>query len=212
MCTILDNDVVAAVFRPDPCPGAREFKRWIEAGGARLVVGGKNLRELCKNRAFRAWLQEALRQGKATSVPDSRVDKEAESLRQSASFKSNDEHVLALARLSGARLLYSRDGPLGDDFKGRTSARGASWQGLPGEEGRRVPALAAESAEPVRELKRASAKASLARNSALLKPQPRKLGDCQGLNSTHTPSLSPLARSLIDLREQPGGGLPAPGL
>ncbi len=117
MCTILDNDVVAAVFRPDPCPGAREFKRWIEAGGARLVVGGKNLRELCENRAFRAWLQEALRQSKATSVPDSRVDKEAESLRQSASFKSNDEHVLALARLSGARLLYSRDGPLGDDFK-----------------------------------------------------------------------------------------------
>ena len=32
------------------------------------------------------------------------------------SFKSDDHHVIALAQLSGARLLYSNDSALHDDF------------------------------------------------------------------------------------------------
>ena len=33
--------------------------------------------------------------------------------------QSNDDHILALARASGARLLFSRDADLAQDFKNR---------------------------------------------------------------------------------------------
>ncbi|MDE0306934.1 MAG: hypothetical protein OXI87_18940 [Albidovulum sp.] len=36
---------------------------------------------------------------------------------KSANCESNDQHVLALARISGARLLYTNDQKLMDDFK-----------------------------------------------------------------------------------------------
>ena len=40
-------------------------------------------------------------------------------LRQNGACKSNDEHVIALAQVSGARLLYSGDGDLRKDFKNK---------------------------------------------------------------------------------------------
>lgn len=52
VCAILDADVVSAVFTEDPAPGAREFRRWIESGTGRLVVGGRLRKELAVNRAF----------------------------------------------------------------------------------------------------------------------------------------------------------------
>jgi len=51
------------------------------------------------------------------NVADSLVDDEARTLSKEACCRSNDEHVLALARLGGARLLYSRDEALREDFK-----------------------------------------------------------------------------------------------
>ena len=117
MCAILDASVVAAVFQPDPAPGAREFRRWIESGRGTLVVGGKLRKELSTNEAFKAWLRQAILRGSATSVPDSQVDRDARSLGTEVACQSNDEHVLALARVSGARLLYSRDEALREDFK-----------------------------------------------------------------------------------------------
>ena len=48
---------------------------------------------------------------------DTEVDDLATKLRQQGICKSNDPHVLALALVSGARLLYSNDPDLIEDFK-----------------------------------------------------------------------------------------------
>lgn len=117
MCAILDASVVAAVFGEDPASGAREFRHWIESGATRLMVGGLLRSELSSSETFKAWLRQAILRGTAASVPDSRVDREAQLLTADGSCRSNDEHVLALARVSGARLLFSRDEALRQDFK-----------------------------------------------------------------------------------------------
>ena len=117
MCAILDANVVTVVFRADCPPGAREFRDWLDSGSGRLAIGGLLRKELSGSEKFRAWLQQALLSGSARSVPDQIVDQEAAELAAHHSCRSNDEHVLALARLSGARLLYSRDQDLRDDFK-----------------------------------------------------------------------------------------------
>ena len=69
------------------------------------------------NRAFREWLRQGLLRGSVRDTPDRQVDDEARALASSEDLRSNDRHVLALARLSGARLLYSRDEALRDDFR-----------------------------------------------------------------------------------------------
>jgi len=142
VCAILDASVVAAVFRPDPPPGAREFRRWLESGRGRLAIGGKLRKELSASREFKAWLQQAILRGGVANVPDALVDDEARSLSEEACCSSNDEHVLALARLGGARLLYSRDEALREDFKGRPVRGKPSGQALSGDEGGRMPPLA----------------------------------------------------------------------
>ncbi len=119
MCAILDANVVAEVFRHDCSPGAGVFRRWIDQGNGRLVVGGRLRRELGRNGSFGIWLQQALLSGRAKNVADADVDREAKSLVAEASYQSNDEHVLALARVSGARILYSRDKALRKDFRNR---------------------------------------------------------------------------------------------
>ncbi len=117
MCAILDANVVGRVFGPGSGPAEREFRRWIEKRKGRLVVGGLLLRELASHDGFRSWLQEALKSGRAKSVPDERVGREAKRLVEEGACRSDDQHVLALARISGARLLYSRDHALQQDFK-----------------------------------------------------------------------------------------------
>ena len=57
--------------------------------------------------------------GKVHTVERENVDPLAAGLRASQSCVSNDEHVIALAQVSGARLLFSNDVPLHRDFKNR---------------------------------------------------------------------------------------------
>ena len=119
MCAIVDNNVRDQVFGNNR-PGAGEFFfNWLEERGGRLVVGGELLRELSGYANFTAWLAGARRSGRISVIPDEAVDSETESLRAEGICRSNDEHVLALARLSGARLLFTNDNDLQDDFRDR---------------------------------------------------------------------------------------------
>ena len=95
---------------------------WLNrANGGRLAIGGKLREELCSNRSFLRWLSVAGRLGRTVNVSDDRVEAETETLRtRTPPCKSNDEHVLALAKLSGARLLYTND----NDFRDRSIVDG----------------------------------------------------------------------------------------
>ena len=118
MCAIVDADVSNEVFGSNPHPAGERFFDWINSGRGRLVAGGKLLRELeASSEGFREWAAVARSAGKMRIVGESEVDTRAKRLLSEGTCKSNDHHVIALAQVSGARLLFSNDGDLQQDFR-----------------------------------------------------------------------------------------------
>ena len=117
MCAIVDANVTFEVFGKKQTEAGRKFRDWLDSNRGKLVVGGKNLTELAHNGNFQRWFQEARRlTGRVRQVGTAQIEAQQEDLRRSGLLRSDDEHVLALALVSGARLLYSNDGGLKDDF------------------------------------------------------------------------------------------------
>lgn len=83
----------------------------------KLYIGGDLTREYPPS--LRPWLAEGIRAGWIVNIPDDKVDQETACLSDRHVLKSNDHHVVALARVSGARVLVSCDGDLRDDFRDR---------------------------------------------------------------------------------------------
>ena len=50
MCAIVDNNVVNEVFGGDPPEAGKQFRRWLGSRNGRLVVGGRLLEELTRDR------------------------------------------------------------------------------------------------------------------------------------------------------------------
>ena len=120
MCAIVDASVVSEVFGHERSPAGVAFFKWLNSGKTRLVVGGELRTELYKGSTiFRQWAVEAYRSNILNDVDDVKVDGRAKQLVNDRSCKSNDSHVIALAQLGGARLLYSNDGDLQQDFKNK---------------------------------------------------------------------------------------------
>ena len=120
MCAILDANVAWQVFGAERPPAGRAFFDRIDSGRVRLVVGGRLRRELDHSEVFQQWRREAALAGRITLLNDDAVDETARQLEEENACRSNDEHVIAVARLSGARLLYSNDAELQDDFTDKT--------------------------------------------------------------------------------------------
>ena len=117
MCAIVDNDVRSEVFGQEQSDRGALLFDWLTKGAGRLVVDGRLRHELAEYGRFCEWLREAVQAGRARMIPDSSVELETESIRSRGICKSNDHHVIALARVSGARLLFTNDGRLENDFK-----------------------------------------------------------------------------------------------
>lgn len=117
MCAILDASVVHKVFGGNRPEAGRKFFEWFNSGKGKLVGGGKLLRELDQNHAFREWRGQAQQAGRFERFDDHKIDDKVRALEKTASCRSNDRHIIALAQTSGARLLYSDDGKLHQDFK-----------------------------------------------------------------------------------------------
>ena len=121
MCAIVDTNAAKDVFCSSPPPAGEKFLNWINKGSGRLVVGGELLEELESGSPdFRDWAAMAVISGKMRIVNRGRVNARTEELRDGQTLKSNDPHVIALAQVSGARLLYSNDGDLNDDFRNKS--------------------------------------------------------------------------------------------
>ena len=119
MCAILDANVVHEVFSNDRPPAGTAFFNRINPGYLRLVVGGKLLDELSQNRICREWIQQATLAGIVRTFNDQAIAAQCTVLQRSGLCMSNDLHIIALAQVSGARLLYSNDRPLHRDFRNR---------------------------------------------------------------------------------------------
>ena len=117
MCIIVDASRLG-VFLAEPLrEDAVPIHRWLDTRGGSLVysTGGQFANEL-KGKA-KGKLAAYYRAGKARLVPASRFAEDEAKLKASGKLRSNDSHVLALARVSGARLLYTKDSDLITDFK-----------------------------------------------------------------------------------------------
>ena len=117
MCSIVDANVRDQVFGDSPTPAGTFFLKWLNERGGKLIVGGKLLEELSGPQNFQMWLREALLSGRAKRINDDSVDTKTEAVKRSGICRSNDHHIIALAMIGGARLLFTNDGSLKDDFK-----------------------------------------------------------------------------------------------
>ncbi len=120
MCAIIDANVAGEVFGSSPQPAGERFFNWVNKGSGRLVAGGKLYDELeSSSPGFRDWARAAVLAGKMRMVDEGKVNERTGQLIREGMCRSDDPHVLALAQVSGARLLYSNDRNLQQDFKDR---------------------------------------------------------------------------------------------
>lgn len=114
MSIIIDANRVEDFKTPARCH-APEIIRRISEKRMRVVIGGRLLRELAKTH-MRDLIVEWLRSGCVVRLNDKDVDTE-EAIFAKKGIKSDDPHVLAVAKLSSSRVLYTNDAPLMEDFK-----------------------------------------------------------------------------------------------
>ena len=115
MCVIIDANVAHMIVGSPPQPEAAPLLRHILERKLGVVSGGKNAEEL-QRAGLGNLLQELSRAGLLLVHSREEVELEQANLAR-IGCASDDEHVIALARLSGARLLYSKDHALHTDFK-----------------------------------------------------------------------------------------------
>lgn len=116
MCIIVDANRLGA-FLSDPVgDDAAPLRAWVGRGG-RIVysTGGAFAREV--GRQTRDLLLKYVRDGQATLVPADQFADDERKLRNHPDLRSDDPHVLALARKTGVRLLHTGDADLMADFK-----------------------------------------------------------------------------------------------
>lgn len=116
MCILLDASIAALLVQRPPCEDAAAVITWLKTRGGQLVYGGLNSEELFRIRAVRRWVGELDRAGRAMWVSPRHINKELRTVDKLLACKSDDAHVIALARASGVRLLYSHDNDLHYDF------------------------------------------------------------------------------------------------
>lgn len=117
MCAIIDASVAGLVFT---VPYRAEYVplwRWIEEKDGKIVYGGKLVDELDRVPKAKSRLAELKRSGRAMICASQNVNNEEKAIRKQRLCRSNDPHVIALARISGARVLCAEDGALESDFK-----------------------------------------------------------------------------------------------
>ena len=119
MCIIVDTNKLGA-FLADPADeDSKPIRGWLDRGAGSLVysTGGKFKDEI--QGRYKNKLVDYVRAGRAKLVPESRFAADERSLEARADLRSDDPHVLALARTAGVRLLYTGDRNLILDFKDR---------------------------------------------------------------------------------------------
>ena len=121
MCAIVDAQVAHEVFGENPSPAGDEFYKWASEGQGHLVAGGKLLEELeSGSPGFRLWARQAQLAGRITLLDEERVEQRTRQIERDVEHKSNDPHVLAVALISGARLLFTNDKLLEQDFRSKS--------------------------------------------------------------------------------------------
>ena len=123
MCTICDANVAHEIFNPKKqTPSGKIFLDWINQKRP-LITGGKLTKELFNKDDLKRWASTAINDGRLKEYSNENIKKAIKNLKKEK-LKSNDLHIIALAKVSGARLLYSNDSGLQEDFKNKKFING----------------------------------------------------------------------------------------
>lgn len=124
MCLIIDANCISEFLGNSPA--AKPVAQWLMKRTSKLALGGSKLSgEYRKCGRILLILKELQARGQIHKCSDDLVDmKEAEI---DGNIKSDDPHIIAIAILSGARLLYSHDQLLHMDFS-RLAPKGKIYQ------------------------------------------------------------------------------------
>ena len=126
MCVIVDTNAVHQIFGDTPVEAGAKFLQWLENGKCKLAVGGQLRKELRQvGDKYKAWAKQAMLKGTLVSINDHSVNERTKVVASDSriQLQSNDPHIIALAQVSGARLLFSNDRGLQKDFKNPTIIR-----------------------------------------------------------------------------------------
>ena len=119
MCIIVDTNKLGDLLADPVSENSAPIREWLNRGKGSIVYStdGRFATEV-RGRA-RARLADYVRAGRAKLIPGSRFADDERNLKTRANLRSDDPHVLALARAAGVRLLYTADSDLISDFKDR---------------------------------------------------------------------------------------------
>jgi hypothetical protein len=120
MCLILDANRFGEALSTPPSPDYRPIIDWLTASNSTgmVVFGGtKFLQEIARSPRARQWFLELQRAGRAKSIDRAAVDAEEKAIRARGLCFSDDEHLVALARKSGARIICTEDAALFKDVR-----------------------------------------------------------------------------------------------
>ena len=116
MCVIVDANAAAETLASTPSEDAVPVRNWLEKANGRMVFGGVLQDELAKVKTAWRSIYKLWQAGRAIQIPRSRIEQETSIIKAKHALRSDDPHVIALARVSGARVLFSRDRALHADF------------------------------------------------------------------------------------------------
>lgn len=119
MCLIVDVNIAHKVFLATDNPDFKDVHKALFTDNkpiASIVYGGKLVDEYARNSQIIRVLAQLDRTGRARKVDDDLIRKEMETVVQINLCQSNDEHIIALARIGKVRVLCSHDKALHTDF------------------------------------------------------------------------------------------------
>ena len=117
MCIIVDTNRLDVFLSGQDNEDVKPIYDWLNNRSGKIVYStGAKFNEEVKKSKRRA-LSELLSSGKARFVSGEELESERQRLIEDSDHRSDDIHVLALALVSGARLLYTEDQALRSDFR-----------------------------------------------------------------------------------------------
>ena len=115
MCLIVDANLASLVFGENPNDDFRPIIDWLNQKNGKFVLGGHLAVEYNRIASLRSHIIELWRKGIARIIPSDPINEEEKRIANSC--RSDDPHVIALAKVSGARILCSNDKDLREDFR-----------------------------------------------------------------------------------------------
>lgn len=117
MCVIVDVNIAHRVFLDIRDVDYSLVRMALQQNRIKVIYGGKLTLEYAKNNALFARIMELDRAGRAVNVDEDIYERSLRTLERQGACVSNDPHIIALAKASGARVLCTNDEALIRDFK-----------------------------------------------------------------------------------------------